>query len=206
MKRSAIIFLILLSFIGGVIWYGNTLPELSHTSSSQIFNRHPSHVWQLLFDFERYPEWRENVYAVERIPSKTDLKAWKEIDEDGNTLSYEIVEYELGVFIEIHETGDAQKSFIKLRFDIDAPEDEKSTILKITEDRIVPQLLPRVINHLLNTSPENVNAYFRSIHNKFEGDAIRAKKNAPAQNQPTENMPTENISEKGDNRSADTPQ
>ncbi|VAW67774.1 hypothetical protein MNBD_GAMMA08-2694 [hydrothermal vent metagenome] len=206
MKRSAIIFLILISFIGGIVWYGNTLPELSHTSSSQIFNHHPSHVWQLLFDFERYPEWRENVYAVEKIPSKTNLKAWKEIDEDGNTLSYEIVEYELGVFIVIHETGDAQKNFIKLRFDIEVTDDEKSTILKITEDRIVPQLLPRVINHLLNTSPENVNAYFRSIHNKFKGDAIRAKKNAPAQSKPTENMPTENINEKSDARSADTPQ
>jgi len=176
MKRSAIIFLLLVSFIGGIIWYGNSLPTLSHTSSSQIFNHPASHVWQLLFDFERYPEWRENVYAVEKIPSKPDVIAWKEIDEDGNTVAYEIIKHDRGVFIVISETGDAQKSFVKLRFDVKAGEDEKSTILKITEDRIIPELLPRVINHLLNTSPENVNAYFRSINNKFEGDAIRAKK------------------------------
>jgi len=176
MKRSAIIFTLLISFIGGVIWYGKTLPEISHISASQEFNRSKEYIWSLIFEFKRYPEWRENVYAIEKIPNTTKYDAWKEIDEDGNTTPYQLVEFNHFQYIIMEETGTTHKTSGKWHFEVEASEDGKSTTLKITEDRLYPDLLPRVLNHFLNTSTDSIDAYFRSINNKITGDVIRSRK------------------------------
>ncbi len=176
MKRSAIIFFLLISFIGGIIWYGKTLPELSHITTSQKFNRQTDYIWQLIFEFKHYPEWRENVYAVEETPSTTKYSSWKEIDEDGNTIPFQLVEFNHNSYITMQETGNTHQNSGKWHFKVTASEDEKFTTLSITEDRLFPDLVPRVINHLLSPSSESINAYFRSIHNKITGDEIRIKK------------------------------
>ncbi|MCW9048579.1 MAG: hypothetical protein OQK46_10915 [Gammaproteobacteria bacterium] len=176
MKRSAIIFTLLISFIGGIIWYGKSLPELSHISSSQTFNRPTNYIWQLIFEYNRYPEWRENVYAIEIIPNTTKYEAWKEIDEDGNTTPYQLVEFNHNQYIIMEETGTTNKTSGKWHFEVMASEDGESSTLKITEDRLFPDLLPRVVNHLLNTSTVKIDAYFRSINNKIMGDVIRNRK------------------------------
>lgn len=176
MKRSAIIFTLLISFIGGIIWYGKSLPELSHISTSQTFNRPAEYIWQLIFEYKRYPEWRENVYAIEKIPDTPHHDAWKEIDEDGNTTPYQLVEFNHNQYIIMEETGTTHKTSGKWHFEVTASEDGQSTTLKITEDRLFPDLLPRVVNHLLNTSTVNIDAYFRSINNKIMGDVIRNRK------------------------------
>lgn len=173
MKRSAIIFFLLISFIGGIIWYGKSLPERSHISASQNFNRPTNYIWQLIFEFKRYPEWRENVYAIEKIPGLTKYEAWKEIDEDGKTTPFQLIKFNKNVYIIMQETGDKLQTPGKWHFKVTASDDGKSTTLEITEDRLYPDLLPRVLNHFLNTSTVSIDAYFRSINNKITGDIIR---------------------------------
>lgn len=176
MKRSAIIFFILSTFIGSIIWYGKSIPELSHISASKSFNHTIEELWQLIFDYQKYPEWRENVYAVQKIPSTTDYDAWKEVDEDGNTVPYQLVEFNHNSYIIMEETGDSHKTTGKWRFEVTQNKDNQSAKLTISEDRLFPDLLPRVISHLLTNRTESIDSYFRSIDNKFIGDARRAKR------------------------------
>ena len=178
MKRSAIIFSLLISFIGGIIWYGSSLPELSHNSVSQSFNKSDDYLWKIIYEYKHYPEWRETVYAVEIIPSTSAHDAWKEIDEYGNTTPFEIVEFKKNISVILQETGDSHKTSGKWTFDITKSDNGETTMVTITEDRLIPDLIPRVVNHLLKTSSANIDAYFRSINNKIIGDEIRAKKAA----------------------------
>jgi len=85
------------------------------------------------------------------------------------------VEFNHNSYIIMEETGDTHKDSGKWRFEVKANEDEKSTTLTITEDRLILDLLPRVITHLLNARTATIDAYFRSIDNKITGDVIRAK-------------------------------
>jgi len=194
MKRTAIIFILLASFVGGILWYGSSLPELSHNSASHRFNRSPEYIWQLIFDYQRYPEWRENVYSVEKTPGTLEHDAWKEIDADGITTPFKLIKADPNIFIIIEETGRKPQNSGKWHFEITAGEDGKSSTLKITEDRPIISLVPRVINHLLNTSTSHINTYFHSIENKIMGDILRAKRN---KKQPPVNdqAPTDNKNE-----------
>jgi len=187
MKRTAIIFILLASFIGGILWFGNSLPELSHNSASHHFNRPPEYIWQLIYNYQNYPEWRENVYSVEKIPGKLKHDAWKEINADGITTPFKLIQADANIFIIIKETGRKPQNSGKWHFEITPSADGQSSTLKITEDRPITSLVPRVINHLLNTSTSHINAYFRSIENKIMGDALRDKKNKkplPVKEQP----------------------
>jgi len=175
MKRTAIIFLILISFIGGTVWYGKKLPELSHKSATQTFNRKSEFLWQLIFDYKRYPEWRENVYAIKQMPRTSKYDAWKEINEDGITTPFQIIKFNQNTFINMEETGDKHTNSGTWHFEITENEDGTST-LTITEDRLISQLVPRVLNHFLNTSTDHIDAYFRSVNNKIIRDNIRSKK------------------------------
>jgi len=188
MIRTAIIFILLASFVGGTLWYGNSLPELSHNSASHRFNRSPEYIWQLIFDYQRYPEWRENVYSVEKTPGTLEHDAWKEIDANGITTPFKLVKADPNIFIILEETGNKPQNSGKWHFEITASEDGKSSTLKITEDRPIISLVPRVINHLHNTSNSHISAYFSSIENKIIGDILRAKRNKkplPENDQPS---------------------
>jgi len=178
MKRSAIIFFILVSFIAGIFWYGSTLPEESHISVSQTFNRSEEDIRKLIFDFSKYPEWRENIYAVKEIPSTTEFHAWKEIDGDGKVKPLQMTEFNhnnLVTLITIEVTGDKSGTSGRWHFDIVGSEDGSSTRVTITEDRKIPGLMNRVLRHLLNERTEDIDSFFRSINNKFIGDERRRK-------------------------------
>jgi len=177
MKRTALIFTLLATFIGGTFWYGHSLPELSHNSASHHFNRSPEYIWQLIYNYQHYPEWRENVYSVEKIPGQLKHDTWKEIDADGITTPFKLIKAEPNLFIIIEETGNKPQNSGKWHFEITPSEDGNSSTLKISEDRPIPSLVPRAINHLLNTGTSHISAYFRSIENKILGDTLRDKKN-----------------------------
>ncbi|VAW68498.1 hypothetical protein MNBD_GAMMA10-2800 [hydrothermal vent metagenome] len=176
MKRSIIIFILLGSFIGGIFWYGSNIPERSHTHVSQQFMRSGEDISALLSDYLLYPKWRENVYAVKKIPSKNRHHAWTETDENGKTLSFQILEFKQdGPVTEIilDVTGKKQLSQGQLHFKIVSSEDNLSSQLTISEDKLIPSMVFRVLTHLLTQGTQNIDAYFRSINNKFTGDVQR---------------------------------
>ncbi len=177
MKRTAIFFILLTSVISGTYWYGNSLPDINHSSSSHQFNRPAEYIWKLIFDFKQYPDWRVNVYSVEEIRNTSKYAEWKEINEDGITAPYKLLTFEQNKFITIKEAGDKRHNSNTLHFEVKASKDGKSSTLTITEDKYMPDLSPRIINHLLGTSSSHIDSYFRSIENKILRDARLAKKN-----------------------------
>ena len=176
MKRSAIIFFLLISFIAGTLWYGKTLPDMSHISASQTFNREPAYIWALIFDFNHYAEWREDVYEVTQIPDTDGFSAWREVNGEGTTALFEQVSLKKNKYIIIKETPDTHKNVGTWQFKVTPADDGKSSTLQIIEDRDFPDLVLRVINNLLNTSTSHIDAYFRSINNKIINDTNRIKR------------------------------
>ena len=184
MKRSVIIFILLGSFIGGIFWYGNTIPRERHTSVSQTFKRNEQDIRELILHYQQYPKWRENVYAVKEIPSKTKYHAWKETNGDGKTTPFQLLNLQQNgniTEITLEITGEEFNTLGRWHFKITGHDDGLSSTVTITEDKIIPNLISRVVKQLLSSSTENIDSYFRSINNKFVGDMRRTKHLKPKQ-------------------------
>ena len=85
-----------------------------------------------------------------------------------------MLKYKKYTYVIMQETGDTHTKSGEWNFEF-LKNDDKTTTLTITETRLIPEILSRVINHFLHTSTEKIDTYFNSINNKIIGDDIRAK-------------------------------
>ncbi|VAW60777.1 hypothetical protein MNBD_GAMMA09-1521 [hydrothermal vent metagenome] len=179
MKRSIIIFLLLSSFIGGIYWYGSKIPRESTTSVSQAFNRSEKDIRELILNYKLYPRWRENVYEVTEVPSRNEHPAWKETNENGKTTPFQLLSFQNegnASEITIEISGKELNTLGRWHFKIVGHEGGLASTLTITEDKLIPNLLARVIKQLRSHGTEHIDSYFRSINNKFIGDVMRKKR------------------------------
>lgn len=168
MKRTFIIFTLLASFIGFVLWYGYTIPETHTASVSEYFaNKKPPDIWKVIIEHELYPSWHEDVYAIKDLPPKNDYKSWKEVDANGNTVPYIIESHSPNVQLIIQSDDDSLDFSVKRTYDIIPENDGKGTTLKITEEGQIHNFLFRVIAHFLTGHTSDMDTFLRSMKNKF---------------------------------------
>jgi uncharacterized membrane protein len=75
--------------VAAVLLIGALLPQAHEASSSARFGSPPERVFAALVDVERYPEWRDDVTAVEVLGR--DPLRWRE-RSGGDTITFEVVE------------------------------------------------------------------------------------------------------------------
>ncbi len=77
-----------------VLVTGWLLPERHVASGRAAFSAAPAEVWQAVSDYRTQGEWRDDVVAVEVVPGANGRTLVREVDADGETLTYAIVESE----------------------------------------------------------------------------------------------------------------
>jgi len=177
MRRTTTIFIILSTLIISILWYGLTIPAQYTTSRNQHFDITPEELWSTLVSFEKYAEWRENIYAIKILPDGEGYGAWKEIDGEGNTSPYRIVKHEPDRFLVIETIKELDSRDQSWTFELLTDEDDKGVTLSITEHGEIDDLLPRVIAHFFIGHDLNTDAYLRSITNKIAVDIKHKKRN-----------------------------
>lgn len=180
MKRTLIVFALLCGFLVVMLGYGYSLPVDHVITMQRHYNKTPDEIWQLIGDYRKYSEWRENVYEVTDMPSKGGYDAWKEVDADGHSVPYEVVGHSPGkqLIIEITDPGLPYRG----TWTFDLLPDESGTAVKITENGKIDNLFLRVVAHLVTGYTSSMDAWLNSLDNKFALDARLAKKtmNEPA--------------------------
>lgn len=78
--------------LGAVVLVGYLLPIRHEARSSVVLKAPPQAVWDLLTSFDRAPEWRNNVLAVERLPNSGDRPVWRETYVRGEAVAFELLE------------------------------------------------------------------------------------------------------------------
>jgi len=170
MRRTTTIFIILSTLIISILWYGLTIPADYTASRSQHFDIAPAKLWNTLVSFDKYAEWRENVYAIKVLSDNESYGAWKEIDGEGNTSPYRIVKHETDKLLVIETIKELDSRDKSWTFELLSDEDNKGVTLSITEHGEIDDLLPRVIAHFFTGHYLNTDAYLRSITNKIAVD------------------------------------
>jgi len=136
-------------------------------------------IRELIFNFHLYPKWREDVYAVKEAPSTTPFHAWTETNGAGKKTLFQMVAFkqngaQTDIIIDI--IGERGITLERLNFKITGHDENQSSTLSITDDRLISNRVSRVVKHLLSQGTNNIDSYFLSINNKFIGDALREKR------------------------------
>ncbi len=175
MRRTTTIFIVLSTLIISILWYGFTIPTQYSSSRSQHFDIDPAKLWDTLADYEKYAEWRENVYAIKKLPDKIYYGSWKEIDGEGNTYPYRIIRKEPGSLLIIETIKELDTINQTWSFELLTDKNKKGVTLSITEQGEITDLLPRVITHFFTGHDLDTKAYLRSITNKLAVDFKSSK-------------------------------
>jgi polyketide cyclase/dehydrase/lipid transport protein len=75
-----------------VVAVGALLPA-KHVSSREVrFKRAPAEIWGVITDYQKFPEWRNQVKRIEALPAVNGSAAWREIDSHGDGIPYVAVD------------------------------------------------------------------------------------------------------------------
>ena len=173
MKRTSIIFSLLASFIGLILWYGYTIPVKHTVSVSQHYDKTATDIWLAITQYDKYPEWHEDIYAIKELPEKGGYQSWKEVDADGHTVPYIILKHSSNAQLVI-QTDNKDKDFNYTRtYDLipDTGHKEKGTTLKITQNGEIHNFLFRIIAHFFTGHSNDIDTFLRSLKNKFLAEA-----------------------------------
>lgn len=72
---------------------GLLLPK-SHEAMRVAKYRQPSEIiWQAITDYKNFPSWRPDVKSIDPLPERDGRPAWREVDNHGQVLPLEVVEW-----------------------------------------------------------------------------------------------------------------
>jgi len=169
---TAVVILLLLIAVTVVCRYlGSQLPEEHQIVQMAQFRVPPDSVWSALTDYTAYPLWRRGVSAVELMPLREGLPVWREYDNRGQKMSFQVsaMDPPRQLVIEIIDqdtpyTG-SWEFFIE-------PIDQGCAIT-ITERGRIHHNIMRFVMHKVIGLDKTVKAYVRDLEQRFTPPAAQ---------------------------------
>ena len=92
MKWFWLALAILVGLVLLVVTIGALLPQKHVATRAARFHQPPAAIWAAITDLDAFPSWRPGVKSVERLPDHNGLLAWREVDNHGQAIPFEVVE------------------------------------------------------------------------------------------------------------------
>jgi uncharacterized protein YndB with AHSA1/START domain len=91
--RAGIFVLValLVLMILAVVAIGTFLPQQHVSTCAARFHQPPDAIWQAITEYSKFPEWRKDVTRVEVLPAVNGKPAWREFDNHGGSIPYEVM-------------------------------------------------------------------------------------------------------------------
>ena len=93
MKWVLIVVAALVGLVVAVAIVGALLPKTHEASRAAKFRQPPEAIWQAITSYKDFPSWRPGVKTVDRLPDREGRPAWREVDDHGQVLPIEVVEW-----------------------------------------------------------------------------------------------------------------
>ena len=75
-----------------VVAIGMALPVKHTVSRSASFAVPPESLWRAITTIPELPTWRKNLQKVEVLPDRNGHPVWRETDNDGSAITFEMIE------------------------------------------------------------------------------------------------------------------
>jgi hypothetical protein len=91
--RAAIFVLValLVLVILVVVAIGAFLPQQHISTRAARLHQPPDAIWQAITEYSNFPAWRKDVKRVEMLPAVNGKPAWREYDNRGGSIPYEVM-------------------------------------------------------------------------------------------------------------------
>jgi len=148
-----------------VLIIGWSLPVKHHATSEATFKASPQSLYQLITEFDRFPEWRSSVERIELLPDSAGKKRFREVGSDGSIV-YE-VEYAVPDSRLATRIADRSLPFGGgWTYELIPRGD--STTLRITEDGEVYNPLYRFVSRFMIGYTSTMEKYLSDVRRRVE--------------------------------------
>lgn len=155
---------VLIVLVGAVLGIGATLPEDHVASASAVYARPPQEVWDMIADYERFPEWRGGIERVEARTFADGSSGWVEYGSTGPLpMAVDVAEPPRRLVLRI--ASDALPFGGTWTYVLE-PEDG-GTRLTITENGRVTNLLFRFMSRLVFGHTATMETYLVNLGARF---------------------------------------
>jgi uncharacterized protein YndB with AHSA1/START domain len=172
MKWLGIIIAVLVGLVVIVVAIGAMLPKAHTATRSAHFSQTPDAIWQVITTPEAFPTWRTNVKTVERLPDHDGHISWRETDNQGQAIPFEIVEWTPPSRL-VTRIADPKLPFGGTwTYEIQADQTGGGSTLRITENGEVYNPLFRFVSRFVLGHHATMDEYLRALRKKF-GEVVR---------------------------------
>jgi hypothetical protein len=152
--------------LAGVALAAWLLPVHQISRRSRDLPQTPAEVWQVLMDFEAYPQWRRQVRSIMRVPSAPHEELWREsYGASGLTLRTEVEEH--GRVLLRHVVGNKLEFGGVWRFEL-TPLRSGGTRLAIIEAAEYYRPLHRLVARYITGEGRNIDLYLADLARELQ--------------------------------------
>jgi uncharacterized protein YndB with AHSA1/START domain len=149
-----------------ILLVGYLLPKQHTATRAARFHQSPEAVWSAITDYSKFPEWRKNVMRVEALPPVNGKPSWREFDEHGSAIPYEIVEWTPSQKLVVR-IADSNLPFGGIWTYQLSPLPNGGTALRITENGEIYNPIFRFVARFFLGYTKTIEDYLRALASKL---------------------------------------
>lgn len=170
MKWLWIALAVLAGLVVIVAGIGALLPQKHVATRAARFHQPPDAIWAAITDIAAFPSWRPGVKSVERLPDRNGLPAWREVDNHGQAIPFEAIEWTPSQTL-VTRIADPKLPFGGTWTYVVHTADGGSE-LRITENGEVYNPIFRFVSRFIFGYHGTIGAYLRALGRKF-GETVQ---------------------------------
>jgi len=166
MRWVLVVLAILVGLVIVVVVIGELLPKNHSATRAADFHQSPEAIWSAITDYAKFPEWRKSVVRIEALEPVNGQPSWREFDNRGNAIPFEIVEAAPGQKL-VTRIADPSLPFGGTWTYVLVRQPDGSTLLRITEDGEVHNPVFRFVARFFIGYTKTMEDYLHALGGKF---------------------------------------
>jgi uncharacterized protein YndB with AHSA1/START domain len=150
--------------LGAVVAIGYALSEKHMVSRESALAAPPEVVWNTITDFSNAPNFRFQLSRVDVLPAQNGLPAWREVERNGEAVTFAVTESKPPAKLVVRITGDNQPFGGTWTYELTPA--GAGTRLKITENGEIYHPIYRFVSHLFLNQASTIEEFLRALETK----------------------------------------
>jgi uncharacterized protein YndB with AHSA1/START domain len=172
MRWLWIVLAVLAGLVVIVVGIGVLLSQKHVATRAARFHQPPDAIWAAITDIAAFPVWRPGVKRVERLPDRNGLPAWREVDDHGQEIPFEVVEWAPPQTLVVRIADPKLPFGGTWTYAVHAA--DGSSELRITENGEIYNPIFRFVSRFVFGYHGTIEAYLRALGKKF-GETVQLK-------------------------------
>lgn len=150
--------------LGAVLAIGYSLNEKHTAMREAALAAPPEVVWATITDFSNAANFRLQLSHVEVLPPHNELPAWREVERNGDSISYAVIERKPPARLVVRITGDSQPFGGTWTYELTPS--GAGTRIRITENGEIYHPIYRFVSHLFLNQASTIEEYLHALETK----------------------------------------